>query len=93
MAKRPIAFISFEFEPVSEVVILSEPNPRMQTARLSLLIFRRKADGKAELSETHPLGEAHSGRDFDQLITKLKADLERTRTEGRDWFGRRRPLW
>lgn len=93
MAKRPVAFISFRFEPVSEGYIFDDPSSLQQKGRLSLLIWRRKADGRSEVSEEHPLGEAHSIEEFERLVDEVKNDLARTQKAARDWFAPRRPFW
>lgn len=93
MAKRPIAFIGFRFEPVADAYLFDDPGARSQKARLNLEVWRRKADGRAEISETHALGEAHTAAQLDALVDQIKSDLEKAKNAGRDWFGPRRPFW
>lgn len=94
MAKRPVEFISFRFEPTGEGRLFNEPFPVSQTARLNLVIWRRKGvGGRPEVSEVHALGEARSIEEFDRLIDRERNNLESARREGRDWFAPRRPFW
>lgn len=93
MARRPIAFISFRFEPRGDSFLFDDPSSRVKTGRLNLIIWRRNAKGHPEESEVHSLGEARDGKAFDQMVDDLKRDLERARGDGRDWFGPGKPFW
>lgn len=92
MAKKPIAFISFRFEPISSAVMFDDPSSREQTAALSLLIWRNKA-GRAEVSETHELGRAHSIEQFERLVKQVEDDLRRATRDASEWFPARRSFW
>jgi hypothetical protein len=92
MAKRPVAFIGFRFEPVSAAVLFDDPSGSVKTGRLNLVIWRRKANGQAEESEVHPLGEG-SAQELEGLLKELKRDLDRAADHGREWFGAPKPFW
>lgn len=93
MAKRPVAFIGFRFEPVADAHLFDDPASRSKMGRLNLEIWRRKADGRAEISETHVLGEAQTADQLDALAEQIAGDLRKARDAGREWFGPRRTFW
>ncbi len=93
MAKRPIAFISFQFEPVSMARLFDDPRGDVQTAALNLLIWRRGKGGKAEVDEVHEIGRAQSIAEFERLTAKVGADLRGVERDAKEWFPARRSFW
>jgi len=93
MAKKPVTFVSLQFEPKGEALLFDDPTSVVRSARLNLLLWRKGADGRTEVSEAHCLGEANNTQEFEALLRVFRKDLDETEDQARSWFGFRRPFW
>lgn len=93
MAKKPVAFVSLQFEPTGEALLFDDPTSVVRRARLNLLLWRKGPDGRASVSEVHPLGEAQNAQEFEAMLRVIRKDLDEADDRARSWFGTRRPFW